>query len=57
MLASRVGQVMLVVEATRTPRSAVEQAFAAVAQCPVVMSVLNKGPEPMQYNGYGDYYG
>jgi receptor protein-tyrosine kinase len=57
VLASRVGQVLLVVEAKRTPRNAVEQAFAAVAQCPVVMSVLNKGPEPMPYNGYRDYYG
>lgn len=56
VLATRVGQVVLVVEAARTPRSVVEQAFAAVEQCPVVMSVLNKANEPEVRGGYG-YYG
>jgi receptor protein-tyrosine kinase len=55
VLASLVGQVMLVVEASKTPRSAIAQAFAALEQCPIVMSVLNTAPEPAA--GYGYYYG
>jgi protein-tyrosine kinase len=43
VLASRVGQVLLVVEASRTPWDLVAQAFAAVEQSAHVMSVLNKG--------------
>lgn len=57
VLASRVGQVVLVVEASRTPRDVVAQAFAAVEQCPVVLSVLNKAPESATSLGYGYYYG
>jgi len=56
VLASRVGQVVLVVQASSTPRSAVAQAFAAVEHCPNVMSVLNKAKEPAAPFGYG-YYG
>jgi protein-tyrosine kinase len=57
VLASRVGQVVLVVEASKTPRDVVAQAFAAVEQCPVVVSVLNKAPESATPLGYGYYYG
>lgn len=57
VLASRVGQVVLVVEASGTPRAAVAQAFAAVEQCPIVMSVLNKAHESAAPLGYGYYYG
>jgi receptor protein-tyrosine kinase len=57
VLASHVGQVVMVVESMRTPRSAVETAFAALDQCPCVMSILNKGDEPAVGYGYGDYYG
>ena len=57
VLASRVGQVVLVVEASRTPRDVVAQAFAAVEECPVVLSVLNKAPESAAPLGYGYYYG
>jgi len=56
VLAQRLGQVVLVVEASGTPRSAVMQAFAAVEQCAVVMSVMNKSRVPAG-PGYGDYYG
>jgi exopolysaccharide/PEP-CTERM locus tyrosine autokinase len=41
-LAERAGQVILVVEANRTPREQVLQAFDALSHCPIVMSVLNK---------------
>jgi receptor protein-tyrosine kinase len=57
VLASRVGQVLLVVEASKTPRAVVAQAFAAVEHCPVVLSVLNKAPESAAPLGYGYYYG
>jgi len=57
VLASRVGQVVLVVEASKTPRDVVAQAFAAVEQCPLVLSVLNKAPESATPLGYGYYYG
>jgi len=57
VLARRVGQVVLVVEASKTPRDVVAQAFAAVEQCPVVVSVLNKAPESATPLGYGYYYG
>lgn len=42
VLASRVGQVLMVVEADQTTHAQVTQAYAAVEQCPVVLSVLNK---------------
>ncbi len=57
VLASRVGQVVLVVEASRTQRNVVEQAFAAVEQCPIVLSVLNKSSERASGAGYGYGYG
>jgi receptor protein-tyrosine kinase len=57
VLASRVGQVVLVVEAGGTSRSTVANAFAAVENCPIVMSVLNKSTEPQLPVGYGYYYG
>ena len=55
VLASRMGQVVVIVEAENTSCQALQEAFAAVQKCPVVMSVLNKG----QKSGpdYGSYYG
>lgn len=55
-LASKVGQVVVVVEAARTPRKSVEQAFAALRGCPLVMSVLNKSDESAEGRRYGYYY-
>jgi protein-tyrosine kinase len=54
-LASKVGQVVVVVEASKTPRSSVQQVFLALNHCSVVMSVLNKC-EP-ENNRYGYHYG
>jgi receptor protein-tyrosine kinase len=56
VLASKVGQVVVVVEASRTQRDAVQQAFAALRNCPVVMSVLNKSDAPSGGRRYGYYY-
>lgn len=55
-LAQRMGQVVMVVEAGRTARSAVAQAFAAVEACPVVLTLLNNCSPRMASRGYG-YYG
>ena len=41
-LAERAGQVVLVVEADRTPREQISRAFETLANCPIVLSVLNK---------------
>lgn len=57
VLASKVGQVLVIVEASKTPRDSIRQAFAAVRNCPVVMSVLNKGDDPGDGRRYGYYFG
>ena len=57
VLASRVGQVLVVVEACRTPRRAVDQVFGLLEQCPVVMSVLNKADRGSSGDAYGYGYG
>jgi receptor protein-tyrosine kinase len=54
VLAAHMGQVILVVEADRTPQSNVLEALATVENCPVVMTLLNKAPSSEV--GYG-YYG
>ncbi|KQW37670.1 XrtA-associated tyrosine autokinase [Rhizobacter sp. Root404] len=57
VLASWVGQVLLVVEAAATPRRAVAQALTELEKCPLVMSVLNKSSEARAPYGYGEYAG
>lgn len=57
VLASRMGQVVMVVEASGTSRRHVAQAFAAVEQCPNVVSVLNKCEAVSEWAAYGGYYG
>jgi receptor protein-tyrosine kinase len=56
VLASHMGQVVMVVEAEKTTHAQVTQAYAAVADCPVVLSVLNKCHSKGTGNGYGYYY-
>ena len=55
VLASRMGQVVVIVEESKTPYPVLQEAFAAVEQCPIVMSVLNKGHKSGP--DYGSYYG
>jgi receptor protein-tyrosine kinase len=52
-LASHMGQIVVVVEADRTPKGTVEDALSKVEACPVVMTVLNKAVE----SELGSYYG
>jgi len=56
VLASHMGQVVLVVEADRTPQSRVAQALATIEGCPVVMTVLNR-IERSEVGSYYGYYG
>lgn len=55
VLATHLGQIVLVVEADRTPKTSVTQAFAALESCPVVMSVLNKCRSKKANTAYGYY--
>jgi receptor protein-tyrosine kinase len=53
VLATHMGQVVVVVEADRTAQNSVNQALATIESCPVVMTVLNKLPR----SNLGSYYG
>lgn len=54
VLATHMGQIVVVVEADKTTHGAVAQAFATIEACPVVMTVLNKagGSDMGRYYGY-----
>lgn len=54
VLAAQMGQVVMVVEAVKTPLSMIKQAFATLEDHPVVMTVLNKYRGPKGHN-YGYY--
>jgi protein-tyrosine kinase len=57
-LAPKVGQVVLVVEASRTTASALTESLAALESCPLVSAVLNKCGSHSHGAGYGyGYYG
>jgi protein-tyrosine kinase len=56
-LASKAGQVLVVVESGKTTRQIIQRTFAALRNCPVVVSVLNKCDEPTDGLRYGYYYG
>lgn len=56
VLASHVGQVVMVVEAEHTTHAQVAQAYTAVEQCPVVLSVLNKCSSKGGREAYGYGY-
>ncbi len=55
VLATRMGQVMVVVEADKTSRATVSQAFATLETCPVVMATLNKCRGKVANSAYGYY--
>jgi protein-tyrosine kinase len=52
-LATRMGQVILVVEASRTPQNVLIQALSALENCSVVLPMLNK----LSHSEVGSYYG
>jgi receptor protein-tyrosine kinase len=53
VLATHMGQVIVVVEAERTHEKTVAQAMATIESCPVVMPLLNK----ISRSEVGSYYG
>ncbi len=58
VLASHMGQIVVVVEAERTTHAALESALSTVEACPVVLTLLNKAVQSdagsyYGYNGYG----
>lgn len=55
VLASRVGQVLIVVDSTKTTAADVEQAFATVESVASVSSILNKSSSTGDYRGYDAY--
>jgi receptor protein-tyrosine kinase len=59
VLATHMGQVVVVVEAERTTHATVKQALATIESCPVKLMVLNKSRRsgPGSYYGYGYGYG
>jgi protein-tyrosine kinase len=56
VLATHMGQIVLVVHADRTLQGTVQEALAAIESCPVKMTVLNKA-RPDAIGGYGAYGG
>ena len=53
VLATYMGQVVVVVEADRTPQKSLSQALATIESCPVVLPLLNK----ISRSEVGAYYG
>jgi protein-tyrosine kinase len=56
VLASQMGQVVVVVQAERTMRADVQQALSTIENCPVRLMLLNKS-RSTSVGGYGDGYG
>ena len=52
VLAAHMGQIVMVVEAERTPRSSVERAMEQLQQCDVVLTTLNKSTRNAEMGGY-----
>lgn len=59
VLATHMGQIVMVVEAERTTHATIKQALATIESCPIKLMVLNKSRERNagSYYGYGYTYG
>lgn len=57
VLASLMGQIVMVVEAQKTPQKAVSEALSQLEDCDVVGLVMNKSPSRASAGYYGGYYG
>lgn len=57
VLAEQMGQIVIVVEANRTPKSAVQDAINQLNRDIAISLVLNKTSKNMSYMQYGSYYG
>ena len=56
VLATHMGQIVMVVQAEKTLRSDVQEALSTIEACPVKMMVLNQARSTMT-GGYGYGYG
>jgi len=56
VLATQMGQVVVVVEAEKTPQAAVKQALATIEACPIKLMALNKRRSVSDSGGYGYGY-
>jgi receptor protein-tyrosine kinase len=58
VLATHMGQIVVVVEAERTTANALKTALSTIESCPIILTVLNKTrtPELGSYYGYGYGY-
>lgn len=59
-LASKMGQIVMVVEAAKTPQTAVKEALSQIEKCEIVGLILNKsagllGDDALSYGAYGGY--
>lgn len=57
VLATHMGQILMVVEADRTTQSSVKQALATVEACPIVLMVLNRAARSEVGSYYAGAYG
>lgn len=57
VLAELVGQVVLVIAAEETPQNVVNESVSKLANCDVVMTLLNKTKKELDLYGYGYGYG
>lgn len=55
VLATHMGQIVMVVEAEKTIQGVVKEALATIENCPVKYMVLNKISKSSEVNYYGDY--
>ncbi len=55
-LAMHVGQIMFVIEASKTSRAAIQQALDLLSMCPDIALVLNKAPMQFGAAQFGSYY-
>ena len=57
VLATHMGQVVVVVEAQRTTHAVLDSALSMLESCPVVHTLLNKAPDSRVHGYYGYGYG
>ena len=57
VLATHVGQIIMVVEAVKTPKNVVNQALSMLDKNKAINLVLNRTHRSLGLNYYGDYYG
>ncbi len=55
VLATRMGQIIMVVSANSTQTLDLAQAYTALEHCPTVLSVLNKSSSNTEQRHYGYY--